>query len=37
MRYVWTEERIEILKSLYPVENNRYVAQVLGISERRVK
>ncbi len=37
MRYVWTEERIEILKSLYPVENNRYVAQVLGISERSVK
>lgn len=37
MRYRWTEERLSMLKELYPIETNRLVAERLGISERTVK
>ena len=37
MKYIWTEERLEILISLYPIENTSHVAKILGISERSVK
>lgn len=37
MKYVWTPERLEILCSLYPVENNNYIAEILGLSERSVR
>ena len=35
-KLIWTDEMIETLRNLYPVETNSYTASVLGISEKSV-
>mgnify|MGYP001028120352 FL=1 len=35
-KLIWTDEMIETLRNLYPVETNSYTASVLGVSEKSV-
>ncbi len=35
-KLIWTDEMIETLRDLYPVETNSYTVSVLGISEKSV-
>ena len=30
---IWTEEKIEKLKELYPVSDNNYLSELLGIKK----
>ena len=35
-KLIWTEEMVDTLRNLYPVETNSYTASVLGVSEKSV-
>ena len=35
-KLIWTDEMVDTLRNLYPVETNSYTASVLGVSEKSV-